>query len=950
MLSSFIPRLNFNIPPPGFEYTDETFSLVAAPGVKPCSVPDAWDFFERHNIPPGMVRHAWARRRGGFENALAFDTNGDGDGVHPVPYTLEANTEDALKNAWTWYRRRAELSRRMKDAEWPAVLLWSEEEVKLGLTLPADLSVVEQLAGEAQKRGLVALSLFTAWAAGLRDTVEALLRYHRQNLDGWQEASVETPMTSLLGFVAPGHLVPSEPDPEARAVIRIELRAAIGTLQAILGQKPDPQHEQDTRRDLERITDKYRKIVSAQAQDLAAKQQVSLAHAARVMSLEETLEARCLEIGEAQMRIIALEGQRALDEKRIMDLEVQVHEAELETTRAAEFMDAIKAGADVMRRMEHAITLDDVVLWLRDEINTDESRAIAHDLEAIVDHLADVELTPPVVDCREAFKRGVASSVDALERHNAALMQWHSGAVADVRALCKVLGWPSEQVLADLTKPEFGKWHVKAENLRVLQLRVSEIVGCDPANEESLSALLDLHLHGLNGAWTTLDRNKQELERRYLMLMDRYHMLAARTEARADKLHGLVLGLAPSTDLGEAAVWWAETLGMFIVDPNENREGRYAVLSGAGGVRVELQKHAPSDVGRHVDVHFDIHADDVDAARDALIARGANLVRSVKTWHVMMAPTGHVFCVVPSENMPGPNPRSEAFDPLVVVVLDSNTTDANAIATAFGTSKPALCYGPIDMSELDGAIAVARAARVGVLVVSVPVAQSEKPRMTAQRAASYTKDTGSGYVYDVLICDHEIVRCRQAEDDPDILVIKRVLDRPRIESQASVTAWALDTFGECNPLRAAARAAEEMQEFIEVLDLELGVDCTDVDHIIGSIASKRELSAESRSRLLKEGADIITALWRFYSTAGDESAQDHVNAVMHTNRARLWLPDGTGCGYHVRIDNVGHRVYAVCRALSLSSTVEIKNDDKLAAINEAVEDIKRQFAASKAES
>lgn len=53
----------------------------------------------------------------------------------------------------------------------------------------------------------------------------ALRAQHRANLDGWREPD--------------GHLVPSEPDPDARRRSRVELRAAISTLNRILGDEQD---------------------------------------------------------------------------------------------------------------------------------------------------------------------------------------------------------------------------------------------------------------------------------------------------------------------------------------------------------------------------------------------------------------------------------------------------------------------------------------------------------------------------------------------------------------------------------------------------------------------------------------------------------------------------------------------------------------------------------------
>lgn len=60
-----------------------------------------------------------------------------------------------------------------------------------------------------------------------------------------------------------------------------------------------------------------------------------------------------------------------------------------------------------------------------------------------------------------------------------------------------------------------------------------------------------------------------------------------------------------------------------------------------GQLRVLLQK-----VGHEPRVHLDIETDDREAERARLAAVGAKPLESIKTWHVMEAPTGHRFCIV----------------------------------------------------------------------------------------------------------------------------------------------------------------------------------------------------------------------------------------------------------------------------------------------------------------
>jgi predicted enzyme related to lactoylglutathione lyase len=96
--------------------------------------------------------------------------------------------------------------------------------------------------------------------------------------------------------------------------------------------------------------------------------------------------------------------------------------------------------------------------------------------------------------------------------------------------------------------------------------------------------------------------------------------------------------------LDEAARFWAEALGLAIVNPDELGEGKYAVLSnGPGGLHVEVQR-----VAHESRVHLDIEADDIEAEVRRLEALGAAVVTRPEhgRWVVMQAPTGQRYCVV----------------------------------------------------------------------------------------------------------------------------------------------------------------------------------------------------------------------------------------------------------------------------------------------------------------
>ncbi|MFT4257194.1 MAG: VOC family protein [Pseudoxanthomonas sp.] len=94
----------------------------------------------------------------------------------------------------------------------------------------------------------------------------------------------------------------------------------------------------------------------------------------------------------------------------------------------------------------------------------------------------------------------------------------------------------------------------------------------------------------------------------------------------------------------ESARFWSAALGFPITDPNEDGEGKYAVLGGTpADLHVEVQRvqHASR-------VHLDIETDDIEAEVARLLALGAREIERPRDarWVVMQAPTGQRFCVV----------------------------------------------------------------------------------------------------------------------------------------------------------------------------------------------------------------------------------------------------------------------------------------------------------------
>ena len=95
-------------------------------------------------------------------------------------------------------------------------------------------------------------------------------------------------------------------------------------------------------------------------------------------------------------------------------------------------------------------------------------------------------------------------------------------------------------------------------------------------------------------------------------------------------------------DLRPAIAFWSAALGKPVADPDEDGDGRYAVLATAHHEPMILLQKVSHDSR----VHLDIEADDVDAEAQRLERLGARKVAFVKRWWVMEAPTGHRFCVV----------------------------------------------------------------------------------------------------------------------------------------------------------------------------------------------------------------------------------------------------------------------------------------------------------------
>lgn len=99
-----------------------------------------------------------------------------------------------------------------------------------------------------------------------------------------------------------------------------------------------------------------------------------------------------------------------------------------------------------------------------------------------------------------------------------------------------------------------------------------------------------------------------------------------------------------AADLEAAATFWAAALGR--TPAGAPAADRYVGLPGhPDDVLLVLQR-----VEHPSRIHLDIETDDVPAEVARLLALGARHVAAVDAWHVLEAPSGHRFCVVPPQS------------------------------------------------------------------------------------------------------------------------------------------------------------------------------------------------------------------------------------------------------------------------------------------------------------
>jgi hypothetical protein len=100
-------------------------------------------------------------------------------------------------------------------------------------------------------------------------------------------------------------------------------------------------------------------------------------------------------------------------------------------------------------------------------------------------------------------------------------------------------------------------------------------------------------------------------------------------------------------DVDAAALFWGQALGRAVKVPAPDGELYRDLASREAEPQLMVRK-----VKHESRVHLDIESDDIEAEVKRLELLGATRVEQRKTWWVMRAPTGQLFCVVRPQRGP----------------------------------------------------------------------------------------------------------------------------------------------------------------------------------------------------------------------------------------------------------------------------------------------------------
>lgn len=163
----------------------------------------------------------------------------------------------------------------------------------------------------------------------------------------------------------------------------------------------------------------------------------------------------------------------------------------------------------------------------------------------------------------------------------------------------------------------------------------------------------------------------------------------------------------------------------------------------------------------------------------------------------------------------------------------------------------------------------------------VRIAHLERQLSESDAARRHAQEVSTELVKEKRELMTQLLATRAARDEFErerdalhsILIESRRVARS-VETIASVTAWANETFGQAEIGVQIQRAANE---FDELLDIPL------------------RTCDETRIKLAEEAADVCICLYRVIGTLDPEA----IDKKMAKNRARKWRVDGQGCAQHV---------------------------------------------------
>jgi Glyoxalase-like domain len=103
----------------------------------------------------------------------------------------------------------------------------------------------------------------------------------------------------------------------------------------------------------------------------------------------------------------------------------------------------------------------------------------------------------------------------------------------------------------------------------------------------------------------------------------------------------------PGDRIASEVAFWSGAFGRAVVAKTDPRSRSTGLATPEGPTLDVFLQAITSQKAR---VHVDIETDDVEAEVHRLERLGGHRRRSVESWWVMEAPSGHIFCVVPVQN------------------------------------------------------------------------------------------------------------------------------------------------------------------------------------------------------------------------------------------------------------------------------------------------------------